>query len=185
MRKRKSAWHVLILIWILMITEILVMGHALRSRAENIKTVGNVHISCISRENRNAEAKTEEIQYVKPGDRIEKQTEIRVKKGSHPSYLRVKVLLCGGTAAQQKDLLEQMKTGEQWYYCEKDGYFYYQKPVKEGDTALFPAALYVPEQWSGLKEEVSFRMNLRIEAAEAGYLELVSAGGSVFGWELR
>ena len=36
----------------------------------------------------------------------------------------------------------------------------------EGDTALFPAAVYVPEQWSGLEENICFRLNLLVEAAE-------------------
>ena len=160
------------------------LGHAPGSRAKNIKTVGNVHISCtVPGEQESTE--NGEIQYLNPGEKIEKNLEIHVEKGSDIAYLRVKVLLSGGNAAQQKDLLENMETDGLWYYCREDGYFYYQKPVCEGDTALFPAAVYVPEQWSGLEENICFRLNLLVEAAEETYLELCSVGGSVFGWELK
>lgn len=189
------------LVWIAAAITVIFLGHAMQSRAKNVATVGRVHISLqeekteenaklqvsiqqkdskgCEQESSSAEAK---IQYLQPGDFVHKKAEIKVEKGSGTAYLRVKLVVCGGTAAQQKDLLENIEIGHDWYYQEKDGYFYYQKPMEEGDKAVFQAAVQVPQKWSELENTVCFRLNVVAEAAQDAYLHLEVAQGNVYGW---
>lgn len=193
MVKRKKLRWFGIFIWIAAVLS----GQVLKGSSPNVRTVGKVHISVENQEAllqtesgkrkvpAQSEMENQDICYLNPGEFLEETSRIQVGKGSKPAYLRTKILIGGITAAQQKDLLEQIETDSQWYYQKEDGYFYYQKPVEEGDTAVFSAKVCVPGQWSELQENLCFCVTVLVEAAEQEYLQLRTARGNVFGWQYQ
>lgn len=202
MRKQRRLRGFGRLVWIAAAITVIFLGRAMQSRAKNVATVGRVHISLkeeetgtnnelqVFRKQKDDGKEDEEesgregerIRYLQPGELVYKRAEIKVEKGSGTAYLRVKLVVCGGTAAQQKDLLENIETDHDWYYQEEDGYFYYQKALQEGDKVVFLAAVHVPEQWSALEDVLCFRLNMVAEAAQDEYLHLEMARGNVYGW---
>lgn len=184
MRRQKRLRRAGFMLWAAVFATAALLGHALLGQAKNVVTVGRVHISCERRYTSEGE-KNETVRYLSPGDVARERTAIHVEKGSRDACLRVKVLVCGGTAAQQRDLFKRLETDESWYYRSEDGYFYYKKPVAAGDVVFFSTRLQVPGQWSGLQSDLRFRTSLLVEAVEAQYVDLCVAGGCVYGWDQR
>ena len=184
MRRQKRLRRAGFVLWAAVFAAFAILGHALLGRAKNIVTLGRVHISC--ERGYAAEGEKEEtVRYLRPGDVVRERAVIRVENGSRDACLRVKVLVCGGTAAQQRDLLKHLETDKSWYYRAEDGYFYYKKTVTAGDVVFFSTRLQAPSQWSGLQNDLRFRTNFLVEAVEAQYLDLCVAGGCVYGWDQR
>lgn len=74
--------------------------------------------------------------------------------------VRVKVLADGIMAPQQRDLLENIQMDENWFYCEKDGYFYCAEKLCEGKKVHFQAKITVPPKWKEWTEDLQFRLEL-------------------------
>ena len=89
------------------------------------------------------EEQTENIE-VKPGEQIEKSAWITVEKSEE------KVQSAGQStgrrimAPQQRDLLENIQMDENWFYCEKDGYFYCAEKLCEGKKSTFSGKNHSP-----------------------------------------
>ena len=70
--------------------------------------------------------------------------------------MRVKVLADGIMAPQQRDLLENIQMNENWFYCEKDGYFYCAEKLCEGKKVHFQAKITVPQNGKNGQKICSF-----------------------------
>ena len=49
---------------------------------------------------------------------------------------------------------------ENWFYCEKDGYFYCAEKLCEGKKVYFQAKITVPPKWKEWTEDLQFRLEL-------------------------
>ena len=49
---------------------------------------------------------------------------------------------------------------ENWFYCEKDGYFYCAEKLCEGKKVHFQAKITVPPKWKEWTEDLQFRLEL-------------------------
>ena len=83
-----------------------------------------------------------------------------LKKSEAKVQVRVKVLADGIMAPQQRDLLENIQMDENWFYCEKDGYFYCAEKLCEGKKVHFQAKITVPPKWKEWTEDLQFRLEL-------------------------
>lgn len=198
-RRQKVLHQFGVFLWVVAAAVILCLGHAMGSRVKSAAMNGRVHISLKDeegslengiripgkeeRKSREKSGEGKEIQYVMPGETVQKKTEITVKKGSGTAWLRVKLLACGITGAQQEDLLENMETDSSWYYQKEDGYFYYQEPVREGERVIFAVSVRVPREWEKLEKSLCFQLNVAAEAMEEEYLHVEMARGNVYGWK--
>ena len=92
--------------------------------------------------------------------RTEKSAWVTVEKSEAKVQVRVKVLADGIMAPQQRDLLENIQMDENWFYCEKDGYFYCAEKLCEGKKVYFQAKITVPPKWKEWTEDLQFRLEL-------------------------
>ena len=85
---------------------------------------------------------------------------VTVEKSEAKVQVRVKVLADGIMAPQQRDLLENIQMDENWFYCEKDGYFYCAEKLCEGKKVHFQAKITLPPKWKEWTEDLQFRLEL-------------------------
>lgn len=196
MRRQRGLWYFGQLVWFAAALLVLIIGHAAGSKSQNTTTVGRVAISCREEEEQLAlsrkgilgavkmqEKEKVSYHYLEPGEVFWKRAQIIVEEGSYAAWLRAKLLMRGGTAAQQKDLRENMEAQGAWYYREEDGYFYFQKPVQEGECAELCVSIRVPEKWTGMEQPFCFCLYVNAEAAEDGCVQPVRKDDRVVGWQ--
>lgn len=152
--KKKKMYRFLAALWGVLSAGILLFGYVAGARSRHITRNGPVHILL-----EEEEEQTENIE-VKPGEQIEKSAWITVEKSEAKVQVRVKVLADGIMAPQQRDLLENIQMDENWFYCEKDGYFYCAEKLCEGKKVYFQAKITVPPKWKEWTEDLQFRLEL-------------------------
>ena len=152
--KKKKMYRFLAALWGVLSAGILLFGYVAGARSRHITRNGPVHILL-----EEEEEQTENIE-VKPGEQIEKSAWITVEKSEAKVQVRVKVLADGIMAPQQRDLLENIQMNENWFYCEKDGYFYCAEKLCEGKKVHFQAKITVPPKWKEWTEDLQFRLEL-------------------------
>ena len=130
------------ILWGMTAAVILVLGYASGVKSRQMTMSGGVHIRIETEQK-----ETEELLEISPGETITKTATIRVEKCSEKTKVRIKLFADGITAAQQKDLLEYVRSEETWEYSKDDGYFYYRYPMAEGETAVFRVWIQIPEKW--------------------------------------
>lgn len=141
-------------LWGVLSAGILLFGYVAGAKSRHITMNGSVHILL-----EEEEEQTENIE-VKPGEQIEKSAWVTVEKSEAKVQVRVKVLADGIMAPQQRDLLENIQMNENWFYCEKDGYFYCAEKLCEGKKVHFQAKITVPPKWKEWTEDLQFRLEL-------------------------
>lgn len=147
------------ILWGMTAVVILVLGYASGVKSRQMTMSGGVHIRIETEQK-----ETEELLEISPGETITKTATIRVEKCSEKTKVRIKLFADGITAAQQKDLLEYVRSEETWEYSKDDGYFYYRYPMAEGETAVFRVWIQIPEKWGELTEKLHFRLELAAES---------------------
>ena len=152
--KKKKMYRFLAALWGVLSAGILLFGYVAGARSRHITMNGSVHILL-----EEEEEQTENIE-VKPGEQIEKSAWVTVEKSEAKVQVRVKVLADGIMAPQQRDLLENIQMDENWFYCEKDGYFYCAEKLCEGKKVHFQAKITVPPKWKEWTEDLQFRLEL-------------------------
>lgn len=152
--KKKKMYRFLTALWGMLSAGILVFGYAAGAKSRQITMNGPVHILLEEEEGQAADIE------VKPGEKIEKSAWITVEKSEGDVQVRVKVLTDGVMAPQQRDLLENIQVGENWFYCGKDGYFYCAEKLCEGEKVQFRAEITVPTKWKTWTEDLQFRLEL-------------------------
>jgi len=76
------------------------------------------------------------------------------------------------------------KEGDQWYYCEDDGYFYYMKVLTSGSqTKMLLESLYFDDNLPDTFLKASYKLAVTVEAIQA-YKAAVSDGNNG-GWNLK
>ena len=151
---KEKMYRFLTALWGVLSAGILLFGYVAGARSRHITMNGPVHILL-----EEEEEQTENIE-VKPGEQIEKSAWVTVEKSEAKVQVRVKVLADGIMAPQQRDLLENIQMNENWFYCEKDGYFYCAEKLCEGKKVHFQAKITVPPKWKEWTEDLQFRLEL-------------------------
>lgn len=173
MKKQKilKVTGVLVLIMIMVIEAVLIYRLHQQDK-QNVVTVGNVAISLYEPEYEKLKANREtgETERIKPGEKILRDPTIEVKSGSQMAYLRTRIVVGGLTEYQRRDLLERVELEAGWTYNPKDGYYYFNDPVQEGQEVRFFKSIVVPQEWEGMKEKMEFRLQVWAEAVQASYL---------------
>lgn len=111
--------------------------------------------------------------YLKPGQTVVKDPTLTLKKGSKTSYIRARLLYGGLDALKREELEEGLELLEGWVKNPEDGYYYYQYPLKAGESVCFFRSLTIPESWEKVPEHVCFCFEVDAETAEAEKVELV------------
>lgn len=144
------------------------LWHSIRmTECGNVMTKGRVKIRLFDLDEQ--EETESEVEYIKPGDTISRSIRISVEDGSQPAYLRVWLVTYGLNARQKEELVEGIVLEEDWRWNERDGYFYYQGQIAEGEEIPFVCQLTIPEGWELLEKQPVFRFQVMAEAAETAY----------------
>lgn len=145
----------------------LLWHHIQTSECKNVMTKGRVKISLQDLDGQ--EEAESEVEYIKPGDTISRSLQISVEEGSQPAYLRVWLATYGLNARQKEELVEGIILEEGWNWNERDGYFYYQGQILEGEEIVFSCRMTIPESWELLEEQPVFQFQVMAEAVETAY----------------
>lgn len=113
------------------------------------------------------------LKNVLPGDTISKIPEISCVKGSEDCYIRVKVEI----KAKDENLMQDEKMitlsnlnidSEKWYYCQKDGYFYYKDILSaESENAILFTEVSIPSEWDNVWSLEELSIDITAEAIQS------------------
>lgn len=114
-----------------------------------------------------------DIKYVLPGDTISRISEISCVDGSEDCYIRAKVEVKAKNTNLMKDEnmidLSNLNVDlKKWYYCSKDGYFYYKDILSdESENAILFTEVSIPRKWDNEWSLEEFSIDVTAEAIQS------------------
>ena len=122
-----------------------------------------------------------------PGQKINKITEIICKKGSVECYIRAKINIKCNTDIFTKENIITLNNlnidKSKWYYCNYDGYWYYNQKLKENsESAILFTQIDIPENLDNSFALGEFEVEVEAEAIQAKNFNLDFSENSKNPW---
>lgn len=161
-----------------------------KAEKKNTITFGHVDID-LDEPNFDTEDGTpdNEIKNVTPGQEIVKDPTVTLKEGSEDAYIRCTVNINDLTDAQVKELLSTDAAGnykfitfKDGWKLGKDGYYYYNKILKAGESVVLFDKVIIPTTWGNEVADMTFSIDVAAEAVQAEAFEPTMDGEYVVSW---
>ncbi len=155
---------------------------------DNVITMGNVRgtLTETKEKKRSDDTIGKDYDHIKPGDVLEKDPTVTLKKDSEDAYVRVKVNYEGLTKEQAIAIDQALDVQEGWIKA-PDGYFYYNKILsnkKEGSrSSKVFTKVTIPVTWGNEIAGGNFEMNIQAEFIQAEHFTPVKdENGYIISW---
>ena len=131
----------------------------------NNANLGNVSIKLTSNHVASDGTRTETpfFMNVLPGAKVPQ--ELSIKNEAEDCWIRARLRF---NSNDEKHILteDDVSIASDDWVRKSDGYYYYTKPVKSGDTVVFVDSVTIPATWEDTSSNTMFRINCRADAVQ-------------------